>query len=113
VLVCHGERHVSRLIQVNLERQGRTVVCAYDGEESIKLLESAETTAFHRVVLDAMLPKRGGYKVLKWIRTHAATEHLWVAVMIPSAQERELWDQRPYRANLYIPKPFNPNVPLG
>ena len=33
VLVCDDERHIVRLIQVNLERQGYTVVTAFDGKE--------------------------------------------------------------------------------
>ena len=33
ILVCDDERHIVRLIQVNLEKQGWQVVTAYDGKE--------------------------------------------------------------------------------
>ncbi|MEZ5162435.1 MAG: hypothetical protein R2688_01540 [Fimbriimonadaceae bacterium] len=36
ILVCDDERHIVRLIQVNLERQGYTVVTAYDGKEGLE-----------------------------------------------------------------------------
>jgi len=33
ILVCDDERHIVRLIQVNLERQGYTVTTAFDGKK--------------------------------------------------------------------------------
>lgn len=111
VLVCDDERHVARLLQVNLERQGHTVACAFDGDEAIRLIESAESfdlPAFDKVVLDAMMPQRDGYEVLTWIRTRERTRDAWVAMMIPRAQDRELWERQPYRADLYVTKPFSP-----
>jgi hypothetical protein len=38
VLVVDGERHMAWLVQVNLERSGFEVVCAYSAEESIEKL---------------------------------------------------------------------------
>ena len=40
VLVCDDERHIVRLIQVNLERQGYTVVTAYDGKEGLEKIKA-------------------------------------------------------------------------
>lgn len=71
MLVCIDERHIARLIQVNLERRGHTVACVFDGDEPIRMLESTEllyVPRFDDVVLDARLPKMDGYEVLGWIR---------------------------------------------
>lgn len=106
VLVCDDERHILRLLQVNLERQGHSVVCAADGEEAIELLKGE--LSFDKVVLDALMPKLDGYEVLKWIRTHDRCHGLWVAVMIARPQDRELWERAPYQADVYVAKPFNP-----
>ena len=38
VLVCEGERHITRLIQVNLERQGYEVLARSDGNSCLQLL---------------------------------------------------------------------------
>jgi two-component system alkaline phosphatase synthesis response regulator PhoP/two-component system response regulator VicR len=111
VLVCDDERHIVRLLQANLERHGHTVVCAFDGDEAIRILESTgplDLSLFDKVVLDAMMPKVDGYEVLRWIRTHERTRDVWVAMMIPRAQDRELWERQPYRADVYVTKPFNP-----
>ena len=35
ILVCDDERHIVRLIQVNLEKNGFNVVTAYDGKEGL------------------------------------------------------------------------------
>ncbi len=36
ILVVDDERHIVRLIQVNLERQGYQVVTAHDGKEALE-----------------------------------------------------------------------------
>ena len=38
VLVCDDERHIVRLIQVNLERQGYRVLTAFGGNEALAVL---------------------------------------------------------------------------
>ena len=40
ILVCDDERHIVRLIQVNLERQGYQVVTAYDGKEGLEKIRA-------------------------------------------------------------------------
>ena len=40
VLVCDDERHIVRLIQVNLERQGHRVLTACDGTQAIDILRT-------------------------------------------------------------------------
>ena len=111
VLVCDDERNVVRLIQVNLERQGHKVVCAYDGQEAVNLLETSgqpNQPKFDAVVLDVMMPKLDGMEVLKWIRTHEHTKSLWVALMLARLQNAEVFEQYEYRADKYVVKPFDP-----
>lgn len=40
VFVCDDERHIVRLIQVNLERQGWRVTTAYSGEEALEKMRA-------------------------------------------------------------------------
>ena len=40
ILIVDDEKHINRLIQINLERTGYKTVSAYDGEEALKLVES-------------------------------------------------------------------------
>lgn len=111
VLVCDDERHIARLIQVNLERQGYTVVCAYDGAQALKQLEELDDFGrprFDLVVLDVMMPIMDGFDVLKWIRTTEYTRDLRVVMMTAKNQDRMVLDQLPYRPDKYVSKPFNP-----
>lgn len=53
ILVVDDERHIVRLIQVNLERQGYNVVTAHDGKEALEKVASEKPDL---VVLDVMMP---------------------------------------------------------
>ena len=106
VLVVDDERHIVRLIQVNLERQGYDVTCAFDGRQAIGLLERQR---FDRAVVDFMMPYLDGYEVLKWIRTHPETAGMWVALMSAQADAMREDASMEYRADLYVSKPFDPS----
>ena len=105
VLVADDERHLVRLIQVHLQRQGYEVTCAFDGREAIARLERQP---FDRAILDLMMPYVGGQEVLEWIRTHEATRGMWVALMTAQAEAMRDDPTLRHRADLYVPKPFDP-----
>ena len=84
ILVCDDERHIVRLIQVNLERQGYTVTTAFDGKEG---LEKIRTEKPDLVVLDVMMPYMDGFEVLKTIRREPETENLPVIMLTAKAQD--------------------------
>jgi|GEM_PF-3628033 len=112
VLVCESERHIARLIEVNLQRQGLNVTCVFDGEEAINQLEASGilklAPRFTTVVVDMMLSKVNGYDVLKWIRERDSGPPARVVMTVPSAKDREALKMLPYRADAYFVKPFNP-----
>ncbi len=105
VLVCDDERHIVRLVESNLRRQGHEVTCAYDGREAVAVLER-ET--FDWAVVDLMMPYVDGLEVLKWIRTHERSQATKVVLL--SAQAGAIRDDASllYRADLYVTKPFDP-----
>lgn len=110
VLVCDDERHILRLIQVNLERQGYQVDCAVDGRQALRLLEdslSKDELRYSHVIVDAELPFDDGYRLLTWIRTNSETRETWVCAMIDDRLRHE-WERRPHHPDLYVSKPFNP-----
>ncbi len=105
VLVCDDERHIVRLIQVNLERQGYQVVTAFDGKEG---LEKIRTEKPNLVVLDVMMPYMDGFEVLKTIRKEPETENLPVIMLTAKAQDKDVFEGYHYGADMYLTKPFNP-----
>lgn len=105
ILVCDDERHIVRLIQVNLERQGYQVVTAYDGKEGLEKIQAEKPQL---VVLDVMMPYMDGFEVLKNLRRDPATENLPVIMLTAKAQDKDVFEGYHYGADMYLTKPFNP-----
>lgn len=57
VLVCDDERHIVRLVQVNLERQGYRVNTAFDGRAALEKMKADRPDL---VVLDTDMPGMSG-----------------------------------------------------
>lgn len=105
VLVCDDERHIVRLIQVNLERMGYHVVTAFDGREALEKLRSEKPVL---VMLDVMMPYVDGYEVLRSIRKNPETARLPVIMLTVKAQEGDETKGLEQGADMYMTKPFNP-----
>lgn len=105
ILVCDDERHIVRLIQVNLERQGYTVVTAYDGKEGLEKIRAEKPDL---VVLDVMMPYMDGFEVLKNLRREADTDSIPVIMLTAKAQDKDVFEGYHYGADMYLTKPFNP-----
>lgn len=109
ILVCDDERHIVRLIQVNMECNGHRVTTAFDGREAIDLLQNfgdEEVPPFDTVILDLGMPRVSGYEVLEYLRSRTS----WQIKVILMGKEEELEGvrDRPAKADLYLAKPFNP-----
>ena len=105
ILVCDDERSIVRLIQVNLERQGWTVVTAYDGKEGLEKIMSEKPDI---CVLDVMMPYMDGFEVLKNLRREPSTQKLPVVMLTAKAQDKDVFEGYHYGADVYLTKPFNP-----
>lgn len=68
VLLVEDEKNIALLLAHNLNSAGFETAIAYDGEEGLK---KALTERFDIVLLDIMLPKLDGFKVLEGIRTRS------------------------------------------
>jgi len=105
ILVCDDERHIVRLIQVNLERQGWEVVTAYDGKEGLEKIKAIKPDL---VVLDVMMPYMDGFEVLKSLRREPEFQELPVIMLTAKAQDKDVFEGYHYGADMYLTKPFNP-----
>jgi two-component system alkaline phosphatase synthesis response regulator PhoP/two-component system response regulator VicR len=90
---------------VNLERQGYTVVTAFDGKEGLEKIRSEKPNL---VVLDVMMPYMDGFEVLKTLRREPETESLPVIMLTAKAQDKDVFEGYHYGADMYLTKPFNP-----
>lgn len=105
ILAVDDERHIVRLIQVNLERAGYEVATAYDGREALKKIDEEKPDM---VVLDVMMPYMDGLETLKQIRSNPATRDLPVIMLTAKAQDQDVFRGYSQGVDIYLTKPFNP-----
>ena len=101
ILIVDDEKLLVKGIKYNFEQDGYSVVCAYDGEEAIKM---AYDKSVDLVILDLMLPKIDGYEVCQKIR-----EFSNVPIIMLTAKNEDM-DKilgLEYGADDYLTKPFN------
>lgn len=104
VLVVDDERHIVKLIQVNLERAGYQVVSAFDGKEALKKVESEKPDL---IVLDVMMPYLDGFEVLKRLRANPDS-YIPVIMLTAKAQDADVFRGWASGVDCYLTKPFNP-----
>lgn len=105
ILVVDDERHIVRLIQLNLEHAGYEVVCAYDGVEALDRVKSDNPDM---VVLDILMPRMDGWDVLRQLQLDPTTVDLPVIILSQLADDADIF--KGYRLGCwsYLTKPFNP-----
>lgn len=105
ILAVDDEKHIVRLVQVNLERQGYEVVTAFDGKEALQKVQEENPDL---VVLDVMMPYMDGFEVLQNLRRNPATREIPVIMLTAKAQDADVFKGWQSGVDLYLTKPFNP-----
>ncbi len=105
ILACDDERHIVRLIQVNLERAGYTVLTAFDGTEALRKVDAEHPDL---IVLDVMMPKMDGFEVLKRLQANPETRDIPVIMLTAKAQDADVFRGWSSGTSAYLTKPFNP-----
>jgi len=102
ILVVEDEPRLGRALQRGLTAEGYRVELVGDG---IAGLEAARHELYDTVILDIMLPKLSGYRVVRTLRE----EGNWVPVLILSAKDGEYdeADGLDCGADDYLTKPFS------
>ena len=102
ILVVDDDRAARELIVAHLKREGYEVVTASDGEEALTVMEKDKPDI---VLLDLIMPKLGGFEVLKEIR--ARYQKRWIPVIILSGKDDLESTKKSYAldADHYLTKP--------
>lgn len=101
ILVVDDEKPIADILKFNLEKENYAVICAFDGEEAIKLAFSEQPDI---ILLDLMLPKKDGMDVCREIRTQLNTP-----IIMLTAKDTELDKVLGLEmgADDYVTKPFS------
>lgn len=105
ILAVDDERHIVRLIQVNLERAGYEVVTANDGAQALEIVAADRPDL---IVLDWMMPQLNGMETLKRLKQDEATRDIPVIMLTAKSQDADVFKGWQSGADCYLTKPFNP-----
>ena len=104
VLVVDDDPVIVRLLEVNFEMEGYTVLTAADGQEAIDQVRRGRPDV---VVCDIMMPKLNGLEVVERLRADEATADLPVILLSAKAQTSEIQRGIDAGAVDYVTKPFS------
>jgi signal transduction histidine kinase len=105
VLVVDDEAVNREVLRQVLEPRGFAVDLAEDGVEAVERLSSSPLPDL--VLLDVMMPRKGGYEVLDDVRRAHDKETLPVLLLTAKNRERDLAEGFRRGANDYVTKPFS------
>jgi len=102
ILVVDDERPIADIIKFNLEKEGYQVVCAFDGEEAVRLARGEHPDL---ILLDLMLPVKDGMDVCREVRAAGLT----VPIIMLTARDSEIDKVLGLEmgADDYVTKPFS------
>lgn len=106
ILIIDDERITVELAQVILERHDFEVVCAYDGEEGLKVARAEKPDL---ILLDILLPKKDGFDVCKELRSDHSFKDVCILMFTAKGLSEDVERGYEVGANDYIVKPFSGN----
>ena len=105
ILAVDDERHIVRLVQINLQKEGYEVVTAENGRDA---LEKVKTEKPDLIVMDVMMPEMDGFEALEKLKADEETANIPVIMLTAKAQDADVFSGWQKGADLYLTKPFNP-----
>ncbi|MGH3442164.1 MAG: response regulator transcription factor [Nitriliruptorales bacterium] len=105
VLAVDDDPVILRLLEVNLEMEGYSVVLANDGEEA---LVKAREHHPDLVLLDVMMPKKDGWSVAAAMREDPRLSDVPIVFLTARAQDTDIQKGTELGVSAYVTKPFDP-----
>jgi len=78
IAIVDDEKHITKLLGIELQAEGFAIVTASDGEEGLSLVRTEKPNL---VLLDVMMPKMDGFEVLKTLKADAATKDIPIILL--------------------------------
>jgi two-component system, OmpR family, response regulator VicR len=100
ILVVDDERPIADILKFTLEKEGYSVICAYDGEQALFLAQEHEPDL---ILLDIMLPKMDGMEVCRMVRLH---HNMPIIMLTAKDSEVDKVVGLELGADDYVTKPF-------
>jgi DNA-binding response OmpR family regulator len=105
ILVADDDPLLRTLIEHKLAASGYDVLIAGDGQEALEIAARDQPDA---IVLDAMMPVRDGFDVLRTLKADAALRTIPVVMLTARRREDDIVGALRLGAADYMTKPFMP-----
>ena len=104
ILVVDDEHNITELLTFILQKEGHTVVAAFDGQGCLDSLAEARPDL---IILDVMLPGLDGYSVCTRLAEDDATRDIPVLILTGKDKMRDVFALSPNVVG-YFDKPIEP-----
>jgi DNA-binding response OmpR family regulator len=105
VLVVDDDPVILKLLEVNFEMEGFTVLVARDGEEGIEVARADQPDL---IVSDIMMPKVSGLELVIALKADSTTNEIPIILLSAKAQNADVRSGLDAGADDYVTKPFEP-----
>ncbi len=105
VLLVDDDPVILKLLQVNFEMEGYTVVMANDGVEGVEMARALRPDI---VLCDIMMPRMDGLEVTRTLKADEATRSIPIILLSARAQAFDIQEGKSMGADDYVTKPFDP-----
>ena len=107
ILVVDDEEDIRELVELNLSREGYSVLTCETGEQA---LEQAAKEMPDLIVLDLMLPGIDGLEVCRRLKADPKTRRIAVVMLTAKGEEADIVTGLELGADDYVTKPFSGKV---
>jgi DNA-binding response OmpR family regulator len=112
LLIVDDEAHIRMLLEQTLEEledEGVNFFSAQNGEEALSIIEAEKPEL---VFLDVMMPKMNGMEVCRRVKKELKLDNVFIVLLTAKGQELDRQKGQEVGADLYMTKPFDPEVIL-
>ena len=112
ILIVDDEAHIRMLIEQTLEEledEGVEFLTADNGESALEIIQDEKPNL---VFLDVMMPKMNGMDVCRKVKKELAMNDVFIILLTAKGQELDRQRGQEVGADVYLTKPFDPEVLL-
>lgn len=112
ILIVDDEAHIRMLIGQTLEEledEGVEFLTAENGEIALEIIQKENPRL---VFLDVMMPKMNGMEVCRRVKKELGMDNVFIVLLTAKGQETDRQKGLDVGADVYMTKPFDPEVLL-
>ncbi len=112
LLIVDDEAHIRMLLEQTLEEledEGVNFLTAENGEEALDIIQEEKPQL---VFLDVMMPKMNGMEVCRRVKKELGLNDVFIVLLTAKGQELDRQKGQEVGADVYMTKPFDPEMIL-